>query len=113
MDWSNLTDIQQLEIIKEESQKQTVAIFKHSTRCSISATALDRFERNWAKAADKKGLKFYFLDLIAHREVSNKITSEFGIEHESPQVLLIKDGDAVFTESHYGIDFNDVLERVQ
>ncbi|MCP9764220.1 monothiol bacilliredoxin BrxC family protein, partial [Lacihabitans soyangensis] len=45
MNWNNLSEIQQLEIIKEESNVQPVAIFKHSTRCSISATALDRFER--------------------------------------------------------------------
>lgn len=113
MEWNNLTDIQQLETIKAESATQSVAIFKHSTRCSISATALDRFERNWAKNQDNNGLKFYYLDLIAHRDISNKIASEFGIEHESPQLLLLKNGEVTFSESHYGIDFNDVLARVQ
>lgn len=113
MEWNSLTEIQQLEIIKEESSQQAVAIFKHSTRCSISATALDRFERNWAKTQDKKGVKFYYLDLIAHRDISNKIATEFGVDHESPQLLLIKNGGTIFSESHYGIDFADVLEKVQ
>lgn len=113
MNWNNLTEIQQLETIKQESGVQPVAIFKHSTRCSISATALDRFERGFAKNQDHKGLKFYYLDLIAHRDISNKIAAEFDVEHESPQLLLIKNGAVTFTESHYGIDFNDVLERVQ
>ncbi|MCP9764713.1 bacillithiol system redox-active protein YtxJ [Lacihabitans soyangensis] len=112
MNWNNLSEIQQLEIIKEESNVQPVAIFKHSTRCSISATALDRFERNFAKNHESKDLKFYYLDLIAHRDISNKIASDFDVEHESPQLLLVKNGAVVFTESHYGIDFNDLLERV-
>ncbi|HLO46539.1 MAG TPA: bacillithiol system redox-active protein YtxJ [Leadbetterella sp.] len=113
MEWNSLTEIQQLETIKEESSQQAVVIFKHSTRCSISATALDRFERNWAKTQDKKGVKFYYLDLIAHRDISNKIATEFGVDHESPQLLLIKNGGSIFSESHYGIDFADVLEKVQ
>ncbi len=113
MDWNTLSEIQQLQTIRQESSEQPVAIFKHSTRCSISATALDRFERNFAKSEDLKGLKFYYLDLIAHRDVSNKIATEFGVEHESPQLILIKNGEVTFTESHYGIDFNAVLEQVQ
>ena len=112
MDWNNLTDIQQLEDIKVESNSQPVVIFKHSTRCSISSTALDRFERNWNKVSDKKGIKFYYLDLIAYRDISNQIVASFGVQHESPQLLLLKDGEVVYHESHYGIDFNDILEKV-
>ena len=113
MQWNNLTDIQQLETIKEESLVQPVAIFKHSTRCSISATALDRFERNWAKNQDIKDLKLYYLDLISHRDISNKIASEFEVEHESPQILLLKNREVIYNESHYGIDFNEILSKVQ
>ncbi|OYU67489.1 MAG: thioredoxin family protein [Cytophagaceae bacterium BCCC1] len=113
MKWNNLTDIQQLETIKEESVAQPVAIFKHSTRCSISATALDRFERNWAKNQDIKDLKLYYLDLISHRDISNKIAAEFEVEHESPQILLLKNGEVIYNESHYGIDFNEILSKVQ
>ncbi len=113
MKWNNLTDVQQLNTIKEESAAQPVAIFKHSTRCSISATALDRFERNWAKNEDIKDLKLYYLDLISHRDISNKIASEFEVEHESPQILLLKNGEVIYNESHYGIDFNEILSQVQ
>jgi bacillithiol system protein YtxJ len=112
MNWNNLTEIEQLETIKKESHEQVVAIFKHSTRCSISATALDRFERNFSKNSNDKGVKFYYLDLIAYRDISNKIASDFGVEHQSPQLLLLKNGEVTFSESHYGIDFNDVVERV-
>ncbi len=112
MNWNNLTEIQQLETVKKESNEQAVAIFKHSTRCSISATALDRFERNFSKNSNDKGVKFYYLDLIAHRDISNRIASDFGVEHQSPQLLLLKNGEVTYSESHYGIDFNDVLERV-
>jgi len=113
MKWNNLTDIQQLETIKDESAAQPVAIFKHSTKCSISATALDRFERNWAKNQDIKDLKLYYLDLISHRDISNKIASEFQVQHESPQILLVRNGEVIYNESHYGIDFNEILSKVQ
>jgi len=112
MNWESLKEISQLEDIKEESKSQAIGLFKHSTRCSISATALDRLERNWAKADKKDGIKFYYLDLIAHRDISNKIAADFGVEHESPQFLLIKDGEVSYHESHYGINLDEILEKV-
>jgi bacillithiol system protein YtxJ len=112
MFWNPLTDVNQLEDIKLESNENAVGIFKHSTRCSISATALDRLERNWAKAEIPTGLKMYYLDLIAHRDISNKIASDFNVEHESPQFILIKNGKASYHESHYGINLSEILEQI-
>lgn len=112
MEWNKLSEVSQLEELKKESANQAIGIFKHSTRCSISSTALDRFERSWSKNSDHKNLKMYYLDLIAHRDISNKIASEFDVQHESPQLLLIKDGEVVYHESHYGIDLGEVLEKV-
>jgi bacillithiol system protein YtxJ len=107
--WNKLTDISQLQDIKEESNQNAIGIFKHSTRCSISATAL---ERNWPKAEIPEGLKMYYLDLIAHRDISNQIAVDFGVEHESPQFILIKNGEATYHESHYGINLSEILEKV-
>ena len=102
MNWNKLTEESQLATIKEESAQQPVLIFKHSTTCSISGMAYSRMERNWK---DTAGIKPYYLDLLKFRSVSNRLASEFGIEHESPQVLLIHNGECVYDASHMGISF--------
>ncbi len=88
MNWIPLTNLSQLEDIKEKSKQKPQVIFKHSTRCSISSMAKGRLERSTAPdAAD-----FYFLDLISYRDISNRIANDFSVYHESPQVILIKMG---------------------
>lgn len=109
MNWNKLTSDAQLAQIKEESAKQPVLIFKHSTSCSISAMALSRMERNWN---DQLGVKPYYLDLLANRPISNRIVSEFGVEHESPQVLLIRNGQCVYDASHMAISFTGLQQAV-
>jgi bacillithiol system protein YtxJ len=111
MTWHPLTDPSQLDILREESHQHPVLILKHSTRCSISSTALNRLERQW-KAAEVGTLKPYFLDLIAHRAVSNAVAESFGVPHESPQVLLIQQGECVYDASHLAISFAELRERV-
>ena len=109
MNWTNLTDATQLESIKKDSFAQPQVIFKHSTRCSISSMAKNRLDRSEAPA----GIHFYYLDLIAHRDISNKIAEDFFVEHESPQVLLIRNGECVYDESHSGISMDDIAEQAQ
>lgn len=113
MIWQELTDITQLEQLTEESRDLAVGIFKHSTRCSISATALDRLERNWSKVQGTETVKMYYLDLIAHRNISNAVAEKYGVEHQSPQFILLKNGKAVYHESHYSIDLEEILEKVK
>ena len=97
----------QLDVIREESKSNPILIFKHSSRCSVSQLALDRLQRKWdAQAGD---IKPYILDLIAFREISNRIADQFRVEHESPQVLLIRNGDAIYDRSHFDIEFGDIL----
>jgi bacillithiol system protein YtxJ len=109
MNWNKLTDETQLATIKEESAQQPVLIFKHSTTCSISAMAYSRMERNWK---DDAGIKPYYLDLLRFRSISNRLASEFGVEHESPQVLLIHNGECVYDASHMGISFQALQQAV-
>lgn len=109
MNWNKLTSDTQLDTIKAESARQPVLIFKHSTTCSISAMALSRMERNWN---DQLGVKPYYLDLLANRPISNKIEREFGVEHESPQVLLIRNGACVYDASHMAISFAGIQQAV-
>lgn len=84
-------------------------IFKHSTRCSISSVAFHRLQ----KAQQPEGVDFYYLDLLAHRPLSNKVAEVFKVHHESPQVLVIKEGKCIFDESHLGISMTDIAENAK
>jgi bacillithiol system protein YtxJ len=107
VNWIPLTDLGQLNEIINESVTKPVAIFKHSTRCSVSRMALRQFENEF-DLSDKVTL--YFLDLLNHRDVSNEIATRFGVEHQSPQLILINNGKAVYDASHSSIDAES-LER--
>jgi bacillithiol system protein YtxJ len=111
IEWNELSNTGQLDQLDSQSKEAPVVIFKHSTRCSISAAALDRIERRWdpAKAGE---LKPYFLDLIQYREVSNEIANRYGVDHASPQILLIRDGKVTYHNSHFGISFDDLIENI-
>jgi bacillithiol system protein YtxJ len=101
INWIPLTDLGQLNEIMELSHQQPVAIFKHSTRCSISRMALKQFENEF----DLEGsVTPYFLDLLNHRDISNEIATRFEVYHQSPQLLLIKEGKSVYDASHSDID---------
>lgn len=109
MNWNKLQDNAQIAQIKQESAEQPVLIFKHSTRCSISSTALSRLERNWS---DSVGIKPYYLDLISYRPVSGEVAESFGVDHQSPQVLLIQNGECIYDASHFEISFDDLKQQV-
>ncbi|MGS2763304.1 bacillithiol system redox-active protein YtxJ [Sinomicrobium sp. M5D2P9] len=96
--WEPLTDVRQLEDIEKESHTVPVVIFKHSTRCGISRMAYRNFESEMTPG--KVQAKFYYLDLLEYRDVSNAIATRFGVMHQSPQLILIRDGKAVYSESH-------------
>ena len=107
MNWNKLNSTETLKKINELSEETTVLIFKHSTRCSISSMALDRLERNW-KESETKNIKPYYLDLIAHRDLSNRISEMYHIPHESPQALLISKGKCIYDASHSDISYKDL-----
>ncbi len=112
MTWNELKSTDQVDKIHEESKSNPVLIFKYSKRCSVSQLALDRLERKWSDQ-EAQGIKPYFLDLIAFRETSNRIAHQFEVEHESPQVLVIKDGRSVYDGSHFDIEYNDILQAAK
>lgn len=107
MNWKTLTSEEQLVEINEASVHQPVAIYKHSTRCSISSMAKARLER----ATVPEGLTFYFLDLIRYRAVSDKIAETYDVPHESPQVLLIRNSECIYSESHTGIVMDEIVAQ--
>ena len=108
MNWIALTTEAQTDQIKEESKHHPVVIFKHSTRCSISNMAENRLKN----LKDIGDATFYYLDLLQYRPISNKIAEDFKVHHESPQVLVIANGECVYDETHNGITVSELEEEV-
>jgi len=106
--WHVLGTMDQLDEIIEQSNSKPVAIFKHSTRCGISRGVLKLFEKNYKLTDDQ--LKLYFLDLLQNRDISNEIAARFKVQHESPQMIVIKNGAVVHHDSHHSIEASH-LER--
>jgi bacillithiol system protein YtxJ len=108
MNWIPLESIDQLEAIKQAPGYSI--LFKHSTRCSISLMAKRKFEFEWdALPADTS---LYFLDLIKNRNISNAIADIFKVHHESPQLLLVKDGECIYETSHSEISAEEAAEQM-
>ncbi len=103
--WTLLTDLGQLNEIIDLSTTKPVLIFKHSTRCSISRMSLKQFENEFD--LDEK-VTPYYLDLLENRNISNEIATKFNVEHQSPQLILIKEGVAVYNVSHSDIQVDDL-----
>ncbi len=113
MNWLMLIDEKQLAELDQQSydiEKKGVLLFKHSTICATSSMALNRLERNWNIPSEI--LPAYFLDLLNHKNISSEIAAKYAIRHESPQVLIIKNGECIYTNSHSGISFDDIQKIV-
>lgn len=95
-----------LDEIEKISFEKPVAIFKHSTRCSVSRMAWNQFSNQFDIEFEK--MELYFLDLLAYRSISNEVAERFGVVHQSPQLIVIKDGKAVYDASHSDIDAQDL-----
>ena len=105
-DWKPLTSEEQFnQLLSEEGP---LAIFKHSTRCSISSMAKNRVERDWKSDS----VPVYLIDVIQHRNVSNLIASALEVIHQSPQLILVQNGAAVHHASHNGISANAALSAI-
>jgi len=108
MNWNDLLTAVQLDEIIDLSHQRPQVIFKHSTRCNISSIAWTRL-----KNAEKlEGADFYYLDLLSHRTLSGQIATSLEVEHESPQVLLVKNGKCVYDESHLGITADELQDQI-
>ena len=107
MNWIALQTEKQLDEIRQRSVNRPQVIFKHSTRCSTSSLVKHRLER----APQPGDVDFYYLDLLNYRPISNKIAESFRIDHESPQVLIIRNGECIYDESHLGISMDEIVDR--
>ena len=109
VNWIHLTDLSQLDEIVTLSDNKPIVIFKHSTRCSVSRFALKQFESEY-DLTDR--VDAYFLDLLEYRVISNEIASRFGVYHQSPQLLLIKEGKSVYDVSHSEINARELKGKL-
>ena len=109
MRWIQLETAEQIKQIQQNPGYSV--IFKHSTRCSISMMAKRKFELDWTDLPED--ISLYFLDLIKYRELSSQIAHDFHVHHESPQLLLIKDGECILDQSHSDISVEEALESLE
>jgi len=109
-DFKELSHADQLQEIDKLSNSVPVVLYKHSTACNVSSMAFDRLQRGWDLKPEEANL--YFLDLLQHRDLSNLIAKHYGVQHESPQILIIKSGKSVFDTSHFDISVSRIKEAI-
>ena len=110
-DWKVINAESHLNEIDDLSRERPIAIFKHSTSCGISAGAKHRLESEWYKIVED--LDLYYLDLLSYRAVSNAIADRYGIRHESPQIIVLRDGKPVYHTSHHRINVDDLKRALE
>ena len=101
VNWIPLNSLEQIKTIKELSKSETILVFKHSTRCGISGIVIKRFENLFDSSMNN--IKVYYLDLLNFRAISDEVGYSFQAEHQSPQLLIIRNEVAVLNVSHYDI----------
>jgi bacillithiol system protein YtxJ len=111
--WNTLSTLGEWEHIKEKSFNYPVIVFKHSTRCSISAVAWRRFNDKMNKLDNLASDSFNYLDIISNREISNTIATQLNVRHESPQLLLILNGECVHDSSHMSISVDSLKNIIE
>ena len=99
--WISLNSLEQIKTIKEQSKSETIFVFKHSTRCGISSIVIKRFENLFDSSMNN--IKVYYLDLLNFRAISDEVGYSFQVQHQSPQLLIIRNEVAVLNVSHYDI----------
>lgn len=107
MGWHRLENFGQLGEIVAASSQRPQLIFKHSTRCSISAAAKHRLEADLMALSNVYDL--HFLDLLTYRDISGMVADRFDVVHESPQVIVVRGGKSVYVATHYDIESQDLL----
>lgn len=105
--WKAVHQIEQVDDLVQASFLRPQLIFKHSSRCSLSSVVRRRLESH----GPVEGIDFHFVDVISDRDISNSIGKFFEVWHESPQVLLVTDGECIYDESHMAISMDEIAEQ--
>jgi bacillithiol system protein YtxJ len=96
--WNNIKSVDDIAEAVMQSNAGDVLIYKHSSRCGVCWAAKRRLE-----TVDTDQLPIYMVDVIADRALSNMIADRFDVTHESPQAILLRNGEAVIVKSHSSI----------
>jgi bacillithiol system protein YtxJ len=110
MSWQSFSSTAQWQEILNASELTPQLVFKHSTRCSISSMVLNRFENSDLFKSEE--MNFWYLDLIANRELSNMVAAETQVWHESPQCIVIEKSKVIYAESHGSIDAKTIQQLI-
>ena len=109
--WNPIESTKQVdEIINKKSYNSPCVIFKHSTTCSISSVAKLRLDSGWEELGDN--MQWYYLDLLSYRPVSKYIADTLDVHHESPQIIIVRNGEATYDVSHLDISIDDLSTEV-
>ena len=103
--WNSLEDQNDLNDALSVSNDQPIVLFKHSTTCPISSIAKMRIEGDWSNLPD---VKWYYLDLLRYRPLSNHIAENLSVHHESPQAIIVYKGEVIYDVSHLDISIDDL-----
>lgn len=108
MNWNNIESQKQIDEAVQASYDSYQVIFKHSTTCPISSMAKSRLESQW----DLNNVEAHFLDLLSYRSLSNYIAESLSVHHESPQLILLKNGEVIHDSSHLDISVDEIKESI-
>ena len=108
--WEVITDVSDIDDILQRSNHRPQLIYKHSNRCSVCFVAKGNLERASEQIGEQA--EMYYLDVVKHREASNYVADKLEVRHESPQVILVNEGEVSWNASHGSIDADTVLERL-
>lgn len=104
-----LHDVSSLDAAIAESRERPVLLFKHSRHCGVSCEALDELQSHIDGAPN--GVTYRMITVQTHRPVSDAIEERLGLRHETPQAILLRDGQIVWNASHFRITASQ-LDRV-
>jgi bacillithiol system protein YtxJ len=111
--FGNSESIEEYRHAIDKSFEKPILFFKHSTTCFISKAVKKNFEKQITESADKDKVELYYLDLLHFRPISNLMANDLNVTHQSPQAILLKNGDVIYSASHENIDFQNVLEALK
>jgi bacillithiol system protein YtxJ len=98
------------ELNQLSSETESLFLFKNSTTCPISSEALSEMEKY---ADSDPSIPIYYLNVQDSRELSNQISKNFGVKHETPQVLFINKKEVTWHTSHWKVTKKNVEKAVE
>jgi bacillithiol system protein YtxJ len=108
LQWKSLSQIEQLGELIDRSHQHPCILLKHSTQCTTSAMVKWQLEAEWDLASDEMGA--YLLDVIQHRSLAREIADRFQVFHQSPQLLLIREGECTYDADQLDITLEELKE---